>query len=740
MVIMMLYCDRCGSEQKSDQDEVCRICGADLPKRSTPDYTELSNMEPVGNQPEPLASFLKSSYTNEPSVTPELIVPSPEPARHRNGSNGPVVLICIILVFAAAVGMVYYFQKGESLLEEEGTRTVMVYMIGSNLETVQYAASKDLIEMMSADIDEEAVNLLIYTGGAKKWHLEEISTEENAVYEIENGNLIKKQSFEKKIMTEQDSLIEFIDYAYENYKTDLYDLILWDHGGGPIGGYGLDEFNTKGTQMSIETLSQALQNTKLRKSTKFDFIGFDACLMGNIEIAQKLRRHANYMIASEELEPGDGWNYSFLGDIKVNTSTKVIGQEVVDQFFKHYEYYNSKTNLTLSFIDLSEVPNLVDKLDDLFNKTDAAINIQTFSDYSRKLTRKTVYGNTGRSASTFDLVDVKDLVNSISDEHPKEVENVIKALDKVVIYSRDNMANTNGLSIYFPTNNKQQVDRTLIYYKNVAVSDDYYKFLSKYSSFISGDKLVTKSSFTDITPTYSREAISVEIPQELVNNFEKADYIIWRKVSENNFIPVFKSSNIRLEGNKLIAVPNNQQLLINNTSGTDPGWGTMYEIKREDDYAYYNVVAILERYDERLETDKLQFANVNIIYKIKDGASKGEIIDVQLMNDSGPASKTSLDLSQWQKIQFFSASYQLFDANYNYLPEWKTNSEIFLSTYDIQAGFDMNFVSLAYDLSHFEIKNLDGTVVKNNKYEFFYMFRVTDTQGVVHQLNLVEIK
>ena len=98
---------------------------------------------------------------------------------------------------------------------------------------------------------------------------------------------------------------------------------------------------------------------------------------------------------------------------------------------------------------MSEVPDLVDKLDDLFNKTDAAINIQTFSDYSRKLTRKTVYGNTGRSASTFDLVDVKDLVNSISDEHPKEVENVIKALDKVVIYSRDNMANTNGRHINF---------------------------------------------------------------------------------------------------------------------------------------------------------------------------------------------------------------------------------------------------------------------------------------------------
>ena len=41
----MLYCDRCGSEQKSDQDEVCRICGAELPKRTAPDYSELVNQE-----------------------------------------------------------------------------------------------------------------------------------------------------------------------------------------------------------------------------------------------------------------------------------------------------------------------------------------------------------------------------------------------------------------------------------------------------------------------------------------------------------------------------------------------------------------------------------------------------------------------------------------------------------------------------------------------------------------------
>lgn len=43
---------------------------------------------------------------------------------------------------------------------------------------------------------------------------------------------------------------------------------------------------------------------------KFAFIGFDACLMATVETANMLVPHADYMFASEETEPGYGWDYT----------------------------------------------------------------------------------------------------------------------------------------------------------------------------------------------------------------------------------------------------------------------------------------------------------------------------------------------------------------------------------------------------------------------------------------------
>ena len=43
---------------------------------------------------------------------------------------------------------------------------------------------------------------------------------------------------------------------------------------------------------------------------KLDIVGFDACLMSMIETAYGFRDTASFMVSSEELEPGPGWDYS----------------------------------------------------------------------------------------------------------------------------------------------------------------------------------------------------------------------------------------------------------------------------------------------------------------------------------------------------------------------------------------------------------------------------------------------
>lgn len=61
-------------------------------------------------------------------------------------------------------------------------------------------------------------------------------------------------------MGNPNTLVDFINYAYKNYKAEKYSLILWDHGGGPIYGYGYDEYNKLDSLTLIE-LKDALEHS-----------------------------------------------------------------------------------------------------------------------------------------------------------------------------------------------------------------------------------------------------------------------------------------------------------------------------------------------------------------------------------------------------------------------------------------------------------------------------------------------
>ena len=96
-------------------------------------------------------------------------------------------------------------------------------------------------------------------------------------------------------------------------------------------GYGYDEKFASSGSMDLSGLDRALKDA----GVKFDFIGFDACLMATAETALTLTQYADYLIASEETEPGVGWYYTnWLTAFGKNTSipTVELGRQIVDSF------------------------------------------------------------------------------------------------------------------------------------------------------------------------------------------------------------------------------------------------------------------------------------------------------------------------------------------------------------------------------------------------------------------------
>lgn len=62
-------------------------------------------------------------------------------------------------------------------------------------------------------------------------------------------------------MTRKSALTDFISFAAGQYPADRYFLILWDHGGGTMGGYGYDELY-EDESLSLADLSEAVQKAE----------------------------------------------------------------------------------------------------------------------------------------------------------------------------------------------------------------------------------------------------------------------------------------------------------------------------------------------------------------------------------------------------------------------------------------------------------------------------------------------
>jgi hypothetical protein len=132
-------------------------------------------------------------------------------------------------------------------------------------------------------------------------------------------------------MSSGQTLVDFATWAIQTFPADKYVLILSDHGMGWPGGWS-DTDSRTGSGSNIPLASRLDDNLylmeiddvlgKIRSQTgidKFEIVGMDACLMGQIEVFTALTPHARYAVASEEVEPALGWAYaSFLGDLTRN--------------------------------------------------------------------------------------------------------------------------------------------------------------------------------------------------------------------------------------------------------------------------------------------------------------------------------------------------------------------------------------------------------------------------------------
>ena len=363
--------------------------------------------------------------------------------------------------------------------------TIMIYLCGTDLESRSKMATSDLQEMIDAKISED-VNVIVYSGGCNKWQNNAISNRTNQIWQVKDeGMVCLEKDLGSYSMTDPDTLSYFIRWGAKRFPANRMSLIFWDHGGGSVSGFGYDEKFASSGGMSLAEIDKALTDG----GVKFDFVGFDACLMATTENALMLTKHADYLIASEETEPGIGWYYTnWLTNYSKNPSmsTLEIGKNIIDDFVETCAKRCSGQSTTLSIVDLAELETTIpETLTEFSTDTYELIKNQDYAKVSNARSGAREFG----SSSKIDQVDLVHLAKNMGTE---EGEALAEAILSSVKYNRtsSNMTNSYGLSIYFPLRKASLVDDAVETYAQIGLGEEYSRCIEAFASMeVSGQAM-----------------------------------------------------------------------------------------------------------------------------------------------------------------------------------------------------------------------------------------------------------
>jgi hypothetical protein len=281
-------------------------------------------------------------------------------------------------------------------------------------------------------------------------------------------------------MGDPEVLRDFVEWGVTNYPAEHYAVVIWNHGDGwrvlmrniltksrdaisrgepdpnIVKAVASDDTDKdilymKEVQTALET---AQKNMHARDHTfeKFDVVGFDACLMGMVEVAYAVRNAAAYVVGSEESEPGNGWPYDKILQALAATPTlspNALAGTIVTEYVDSYPPPYDK-GITQSAVDISKLINLVDRINTFTSKATTEWSVLK----AARLNSRQYHPPNYTVFWGVDLGDFADKVyNTVTTADIKTAALDLKnAINDFVVkegHSSD-MTGSHGIAIYFP--------------------------------------------------------------------------------------------------------------------------------------------------------------------------------------------------------------------------------------------------------------------------------------------------
>ncbi len=334
--------------------------------------------------------------------------------------------------------------------------TVLVYMTADN--NLEGDALKDLTEMASVDSGADLrfvvqADRAVGQAAGAILNLGDFTTAKRFV--VRRGLVQDQVDLGELNMGLTSTLADFVTWGIKTYPGERYMLVFWDHGGG-WKGFGWDDsaiIAGEPDHLSLDRIAAGVQQGLAATTVaRFDVIGFDACLMATIEVAESVKPYASYLLASEETEPGHGWDWAAFGGGGL-LSPIDLGKKVIDGFWAQSSSapWNDAAGVTLSLVDLGMLGPIETAMASLAGTyPNAGAVAPVLGSVASGRQKAVEYASNPDPAQAYQLVDAWHLFSGMSGV--TGASTLQTAVAGAVVHERHGQAKegSHGLSIYFP--------------------------------------------------------------------------------------------------------------------------------------------------------------------------------------------------------------------------------------------------------------------------------------------------
>jgi Clostripain family len=330
--------------------------------------------------------------------------------------------------------------------------TVLVYMVADTGDSFYQYAMGDITEMMEAEFDER-VRVVVHADAPAPWQTKcwEVT---GAPHVAGGASATAKMGVAKEVPWHDKNVLDFVQNVVDNYESDYYLLVLWGHGEGidwkekVLAGrassstiQGAGKRFAPGSQNAIDVgeLGKSLAELRLEKAKRENVVvGFDACLMGMVEVFDEIQPYVGWVVAAADEIPDTGWPYTDVLQVLGNcpdTQPKDLAKNIVDVCAQWYSTHNYNTGevtesdessgakVSFAACDLSNSPAVLDSMRALTTALRACIRdisawnaVKEARDFAEDLSEKAyvdLYSFCSELARLTEYPELKDAANDV---------------------------------------------------------------------------------------------------------------------------------------------------------------------------------------------------------------------------------------------------------------------------------------------------------------------------------------